>query len=151
MTRFLVLGVGLAVAAWTVLRPSPAQQAPATEQQKIESLIQHVATLPDAKFVRNNKEYDAATAAKFLRGKWDAHAAEIKTARDFIDKAASVSSTTGARRWISANTSRPLRSGNWMSSTTTSTGLARKSSSPSAPVDAVNTCARPPSKIRLKE
>lgn len=95
MTRFLILGVGLAVAAWTVLRPSPAQQAPATEQQKIESLIQHVATLPDAKFVRNNKEYDAATAAKFLRGKWDAHAAEIKTARDFIDKAASVSSTTG--------------------------------------------------------
>lgn len=95
MTRFLVLGVGLAVAAWAVLRPSPAQQAPATEQQKIETLIQHVATLKDAKFVRNDKEYDAAAAGKFLRGKWETYAAEIKTARDFIDKAASVSSTTG--------------------------------------------------------
>ena len=40
-------------------------------------------------------EYDAATAAKFVRGKWEASAAEIKTAKDFIEKAASISSTTG--------------------------------------------------------
>jgi hypothetical protein len=34
-------------------------------------------------------------AARFLRGKWQAHENEIKTAMDFIDKVASVSGTNG--------------------------------------------------------
>ena len=65
------------------------------ETQKIESLISAVAKLDGAKFVRNGKAYDPATAAKFLRGKWERQAKEIVTAGDFIDKIASRSSTTG--------------------------------------------------------
>lgn len=67
----------------------------AEEKQKIEALIAAVETLPDATFVRNGKAYPPATAAKFLRGKWERHAREIATAGDFIDKVASRSSTTG--------------------------------------------------------
>jgi hypothetical protein len=65
-----------------------------TEKDKIEALIKHVEGLDDAVFVRNGSEYDAKTAAKFLRGKWDKEP-DVKTARDFIAKVASKSSTSG--------------------------------------------------------
>jgi hypothetical protein len=72
-----------------------ADEKPLSEAEKIEALIKHVEGLAGAKFVRNGKEYDAKTAAVFLRRKWDAKKGEIKTAQDFIDKVASVSSTSG--------------------------------------------------------
>ena len=78
-----------------VTGPPQQPQDKESEKKKIEALIKHVEELKDAKFVRNDKEYDAKTAGAFLRGKWDAKKAEIKTALDFIDKAASVSSTSG--------------------------------------------------------
>jgi hypothetical protein len=68
---------------------------PADEKAKIEKLIEHVKVLKDAVFIRNGVEYDAATAARFMQGKWDASAAEIRSAREFVEKAASKSSTTG--------------------------------------------------------
>ncbi len=68
--------------------------APA-EKAKVEALISHLETLTGATFIRNGTDYDAKTAAKFLRGKWKAHEKEIKTATDFIAKAATVSSTSG--------------------------------------------------------
>ncbi len=79
--------------------PRPATErgtdpAPAlSEKEKIEALIKHVEGLTDAVFVRNGSDYDAATAARFLRGKWDKDP-DVKTARDFIARVASVSSTT---------------------------------------------------------
>jgi hypothetical protein len=66
-----------------------------TEVQKIEALIAHLERLKDITFVRNGRSYSARTAARFVRGKWNANKAAIKTARDFIGKAASVSSTSG--------------------------------------------------------
>jgi hypothetical protein len=66
-----------------------------SEQAKIESLLTSIESLSDATFVRNGSEYNAKNAAKFLRGKWDANKNDIKTARDFIDKVATKSSTTG--------------------------------------------------------
>lgn len=69
--------------------------APPDERAKIEALIAHVASLQKAVFIRNGKAYDAASAAKFLRGKWEAHDKEIKTAAEFIEKVATKSSTTG--------------------------------------------------------
>ena len=72
-----------------------AQTAPADEQQKIEALIKQVGDLKDARFIRNGKEYDVAAAVRFLRGKWKANDKEVKTARDFVDKVASVSGTSG--------------------------------------------------------
>ena len=67
----------------------------ASEQRKIEALLQHVESLTEAVFIRNNQAYPAKTAAQFLRGKWRATLEDITTAQDFIAKVASVSSTTG--------------------------------------------------------
>ena len=67
----------------------------AEETRKIEALIAQVQTLKDATFVRNGSDYDAKTAARFLRGKWSSNESEIKTAQDFIAKAATGSSTSG--------------------------------------------------------
>jgi len=72
-----------------------AAELPASEQRKIEALIQHVETLTEAVFIRNNQAYPAQTAAQFLRGKWRATLDDITTAQEFIVKIASVSSTTG--------------------------------------------------------
>lgn len=37
---------------------------------KIDALISHIETLPDAKTVRSGSEYDSKDAARFLRAKW---------------------------------------------------------------------------------
>jgi hypothetical protein len=68
---------------------------PLSEKAKIEALIERVEKLAGAKFVRNGTEYDAKTAAKFLRGKWQSNGKEIETARQFIEKVGSSSGTTG--------------------------------------------------------
>jgi len=67
----------------------------ATEKQKIEALIAKVEGLQNARFIRNGSHYDAKSAAKFLRGKWSANEKEISTAKDFIAKAGTGSSTSG--------------------------------------------------------
>lgn len=72
-----------------------AQNLPNSEKQKIETLIKQVANLKDAKFVRNGSSYNADSAAVFLRRKWQANESNVKTARDFIDKVASFSATSG--------------------------------------------------------
>ena len=71
------------------------QDLPGSEKQKIETLIKQVANLKDAKFVRNGSTYNADSAAVFLRRKWQANQSNVKTARDFIDKVASFSGTSG--------------------------------------------------------
>lgn len=84
MSFFLLLGSAI---------PSfvRAQTLPMDEKQKIEALIKQVAALKDAKYIRNGSSYKANTAVTFLRLKWDANAANVKTASDFIDKIASIS------------------------------------------------------------
>jgi len=72
-----------------------AAERPLTEKEKIQALIKGLENLKDATFIRNESDYDAKAAARFLRGKWQAREKEIKTAVDFIDKVASVSSTSG--------------------------------------------------------
>jgi uncharacterized protein YjhX (UPF0386 family) len=102
------------LALWTSSACVHAQDKPADEKQKIEALIKHVAGLKDTKFVRNDTEYDAATAATFLRRKWKSNEAEIKTAKDFIDKAASVSSTSGKPYLIRVKGSKDVKSGDYL-------------------------------------
>ena len=72
-----------------------AQTQPLGEKEKIESLINLVSQLKTAKFSRNGWTYSADTAATFLRLKWQANNSAIKTARDFIDRVASTSGTSG--------------------------------------------------------
>ncbi len=71
------------------------QALASTEKQKIETLIKHVGDLKDADFVRNGSSYTASNAATFLRQKWRAKSSGINTARDFIEKVASFSGTSG--------------------------------------------------------
>jgi uncharacterized protein DUF5329 len=68
-----------------------AQVLPAGEKHKIEALIKQVAALKDATFIRNGTGYNATAAVTFLQFKWQANAAKVKTARDFIDNIASIS------------------------------------------------------------
>lgn len=86
------------------------QNAPAAERQKIESLIKQVGDLKDAKFIRNGSTYEVSSAVRFLRGKWDANAVEVKSARDFIDKVASASSTSGKSYLIRFKDGREIES-----------------------------------------
>jgi hypothetical protein len=68
---------------------------PATEKQKIETLIREVNDLKEASFIRNGSTYNSGYAATFLRRKWQANHSEVKSARDFINKVASISGTSG--------------------------------------------------------
>ena len=79
----------------TAAVPLHAETKALTEKAKIEALIAHVEALKDASFVRNGSAANSQAAGKFLRGKWQANDKDIKTAADFIAKAASFSSTTG--------------------------------------------------------
>ena len=96
-------------------RAAVADDLPAAEKQKIEALLKHVEGLKDAKFVRNDSEYDAKTAAKFLRGKWDSNESKIKSAKDFIEKAASVSSTSGKPYLIRFKDGKDVKTGDYLS------------------------------------
>jgi hypothetical protein len=93
---------------------SPWDEKALTETQKIEALIKHIGELKNAKFVRNGTEYDAKTAARFLRGKWDSNKAAIKTALDFIEKAASNSSTSGKPYLIRFKDGKEVKSGDYL-------------------------------------
>jgi hypothetical protein len=84
LSFFLLLGL-----AFTHL--VQAQALPSGEKLKIEALIKQVAALRDATFIRNGSGYNATTAVTFLQLKWEANAAKVKTARDFIDNVASIS------------------------------------------------------------
>lgn len=91
-----------------------AQSKPMTEREKIEALLRHIENLKDAVFIRNGREYDAKTAASFLRAKWRANDAGVKSARDFIVKVASVSSTTGKPYLIRFRDGREVKSGDYL-------------------------------------
>src|SRR5262245_25549053 len=86
------------------------QSIPPPEKQKIEALIKQVGELKDAKFIRNGSTYEVATAIRFLRGKWEANDAQVKTARDFIDKVASTSGSSGAAYIIRFKDGREVKS-----------------------------------------
>jgi Family of unknown function (DUF5329) len=115
MMRALVVGVACALLVLQAARPpAQAQEKPPSEKQKIEALINHVEDLKDVTFVRNDKAYDAKTAAKFLRGKWAAHATTITTVQDFIEQVGSVSSTTGKPYMIQFKDGKHMKSGDYL-------------------------------------
>jgi hypothetical protein len=105
---FWVFCFGLVTAA---LQEADAKQA---ETKKIEALISHVEGLKNAKFIRNGVEYDAGAAGQFLRGKWKVQESEIKTAKDFIEKVATKSSTSGKAYLIRVGESQPVESGHYL-------------------------------------
>jgi len=90
-TSFLLV----AMPSWVL-----AQSLSAAEKQKIEALIKQVGDLKEAKFIRNGSTYEPSTAVRFLRGKWDANSSDVRSARDFIDKVATMSGTSGKPYFI---------------------------------------------------
>lgn len=94
-TRTFIRAVFVALLAFAAAPSLTSGEITAPEKAKIEALLAHVGKLEGATFIRNGKEYDPKTAAKFLRGKWEANEKEILTTNDFIAKAATKSSTSG--------------------------------------------------------
>jgi hypothetical protein len=78
----------------------PAQVRAVDEKGRIEGLILHIEGLKDA---------------KFLRVKWEAKEKKIKTADDFIKKAAMVSGTTGKPFLIKFSDGREVKCGEYLS------------------------------------
>ncbi len=76
--------------------PNPAQQQ-ALEQQKIDYLIDTVAALKQASFIRNGQAYDASHAAAHMRLKLRFAGSRVKTAEEFISYCATASSMSGIR------------------------------------------------------
>jgi hypothetical protein len=70
----------------------PAAIAFMSEKEKVEHLIQHIAGLKDAKFIRNSKEHTPQEAEAHLRQKLAAVEKDIKTADEFVSKVATQSS-----------------------------------------------------------
>ena len=105
--RILAYGFILAMAFVSFAR---SEALPASEKQKIETLIKQVANLKDAKFVRNGSTYNADSAATFLRRKWQANQSQVKTALDFIDKVAAFSGTSGKPYLIRFEDGKEIRS-----------------------------------------
>jgi hypothetical protein len=66
-----------------------------TEAQKIDALIQSVAELSNAVFIRNGSQYDAKAAADHLRTKLAKAGSRVQTADDFIRYVGSTSSMSG--------------------------------------------------------
>jgi hypothetical protein len=91
-----------------------AEGLPAAEKTKIEALLAHVGGLDDAKFIRNGKDYDATSAVKFLRGKWQANEKKIHSAARFISVAATRSSTTGKPYLIRLKGDAPIPCGEYL-------------------------------------
>jgi hypothetical protein len=107
----LIVWCFLLLAAPTLL---PAENLQADEKQKIEALIKQLGELKDAKFIRNGLTYEPATAVRFLRGKWDANKTEVKSARDFIDKVAGMSGTSGKPYLIRFKDGKEVQSGEFL-------------------------------------
>lgn len=94
-----------ALAALVLLSPAPAfaadaaPPAPATKvsiaDSEIEQLLAHVASLDDARFVRNGSDYPAAKAVEHFRLKWGKQRAKITSAERFIELCATKSSVSG--------------------------------------------------------
>ncbi|TMA94511.1 MAG: hypothetical protein E6J74_15190 [Deltaproteobacteria bacterium] len=115
MARYLTVTILTKLTLWLFLLVAApsflyAQNLPVTEKQKIEALIKQVGDLKEAKFIRNGSTYEVASAVRFLHGKWDANAAEVKSARDFIDKVASISGTSGKPYLIRFNDGSEIKS-----------------------------------------
>lgn len=86
---------GCCLAILAVLAGQAVALPPATEQARIDRLIETVAQNKQARFIRNGSDYSAADAADFLRRKLEAYGDRVKTVHEFIDQIASKSSTSG--------------------------------------------------------
>ena len=86
---------------------------PATEQQKIEYLLNAIGS-SDVVFIRNGQEYTPAQAKEHLRMKLGKAGASIRTADEFITLLASKSSFTGKPYLIRPSDGKTIESEKWL-------------------------------------
>ncbi len=84
------------------------------EQQKIAYLIDSVAALKDATFIRNGTGYDAAHAADHMRLKLRLAGSRVKTAEDFIVYCGTGSSMSGLKYSIRFHDGRTIDSATFL-------------------------------------
>ena len=92
----LLLFAAMALAA-PYARAAGTADAASVEVRRIERLIDAVERSTDHRFIRNGVDYDAGSAARFLRAKWAYARERIRTAEDFVRDIGTRSSTTGSR------------------------------------------------------
>jgi hypothetical protein len=90
MLRFTAVALLTLVAA----AARAASLAPA-ESDRIDYLLGVVASLHDARFIRNGVAYDSSAAVDHLRAKLRAAGSRVRTAEDFIRYCATQSSVSG--------------------------------------------------------
>lgn len=88
--------------------------APMPEAQKIEGLIQAVADLQGAVFLRNGSQHAPKEAAEHLRLKWKNAGRKVKTAPEFIQYCASGSSMSGKPYEIRFRDGRTVLARDWL-------------------------------------
>lgn len=83
-------------AAFLILAAAAQAGSPSpTENARIEYLLDAVALLHDAQFIRNGRAYDSKAAVDHMRTKLGIAGSHVKTAEDFIRYCASQSSVSG--------------------------------------------------------
>jgi hypothetical protein len=80
-------------------------------------------------FIRNGSDYDGAAAADHVEAKYEHFKAEIKTAEDFIDRAATKSLMSGAIYKVRCGNAPTLAAAEWLRSALS----AYRAQHPSAP------------------
>jgi hypothetical protein len=86
-----------AILVLVLIFATPALGQQELERAKIEFLIDSIAQLHDAVFIRNATDYSSAQAAEHLRLKLRNAGARVRTAEDFITRCASASSMSGEK------------------------------------------------------
>ncbi|AFU98848.1 DUF5329 domain-containing protein [Simiduia agarivorans] len=119
MPFFRLALFGLLAIVW--MPTALAADLPASEQQRVAFLIESVARLQGAVFIRNGTEHPAADAAEHLtmklrraKNSWFAPPAESWTAELFIDKLASRSSISGKPYQIRFADGSLVNAGDWL-------------------------------------
>jgi len=114
LTKALLFAVTIMVALNTM--PAARAAAPPVAEVEIKYLLGLIEQ-SGCEFFRNGTWYDAQQAQAHLRAKYDALAAhnQIKTAEDFIEKAASNSSMSGRPYQIKCGAGAAISTGQWFS------------------------------------
>jgi hypothetical protein len=102
--------------AWLTVPWSAAAWADpsAAERARINRLIDAVGQRKDILFVRNGKEYTAAQAADFLRGKLQWRIEKVGTVQDFIEQVGTRSTTSGGFYLVRLANGRTLTSAEFL-------------------------------------
>ncbi len=113
----IVYRLFLIVACFPLLLPAtpvaPAAASVSAQTARIQKLIDALARLKTAKFIRNGSVHGVAEAVSHMHRKWQWKRKQIKTAEDFIRIVGTGSSMTGKPYQIEFADGRRINSADW--------------------------------------